>query len=248
MSIEQKVLIVDDEPPARKRLSAMIESIPGFSVCALAGSGGEAVEEAARSRPDIVLMDIRMPGKDGLQAATELAATDSPPAVIFCTAYDEHALAAFRASAVEYLLKPIKNDHLQQALQKARRVTRAQLSSMYERSAAENETLLVRVRGAEELIGVNQIRALIADHKYVSAYLPEREILLDDSLKSLEERYPDQFLRVHRNALVATQYIEALENKDEQQLVRLHAVDIRPVVSRRLLPLVRRAMRNKTDK
>ena len=240
---KQKVLVVDDEPPARMRLASMVEDLPGFTVVALAENGEEALRQAKKLQPDIVLMDIRMPGKDGLQAAAELASNANPPAVIFCTAYDEHALAAFKASAVEYLLKPIKSDHLLEALVKAQRVNRAQLSSLDEGRAPDNQTLLVKTRGAEELIEIGEIRAMIADQKYVSAYLPGKELLIDGSLKSLETKYVDRFLRVHRNALVSIQHIEALETEADQHYLRLKGVDIRPVVSRRLLPLVRRTIR-----
>lgn len=240
---DKKVLVVDDEPPARMRLAKMIEAFEGYELCASADNGNIALELAASHQPDIVLMDIRMPGVDGLQAAKQLAENENPPALIFCTAYDEHALAAFEANAVEYLLKPIKKEYLQRALEKAQSVNRAQMLMLDETDAAEHATLLVKIRGSEERVDISEIRALVADQKYVSAYLPGREILLDESLKSLEEQYSARFLRVHRNALVNSQYIEVLEKEADQYLLRLSDVDVRPVVSRRLLPIVRRAMR-----
>jgi len=240
---DKKVLVVDDEPPARMRLAKMVEAFAGYELCATADNGDMALELAASHQPDIVLMDIRMPGKDGLQAAKQLADNPNPPALIFCTAYDEHALVAFEANAVEYLLKPIRKEQLLRALEKAQSVNRAQMLMLGDTDDAGPATLLVKIRGSEELIDVSEIRAMVADQKYVSAYLPDREFLLDESLKSLEDKYPNIFLRVHRNALVNSKYIEALESEVDQYQLRLRDVDVRPVVSRRLLPIVRRTMR-----
>lgn len=245
-SSEQKILVVDDEPLARARLASMIDALPGFAVCEMAANGDAAIQASAQHSPDIVLMDIRMPGKDGLEAASVLAEIENPPAVIFCTAYDEHALEAFKANAVEYLLKPIKRDHLQQALAKAQSLNRAQLAVLSTENQTTSDILVVKTRGTEERIELDQVRALIADHKYVSVYLPGREILVDDSLKALEERFPAQFFRVHRNALVASKYIEALESDTADagnHFLRMQGVDVKPQVSRRLLPAVRRVLR-----
>ena len=121
-----KVLVVDDEIPARARLRRMLEAMDGCLVCGEAGDGREALLQCERLQPDVLLMDIRMPGMDGLEAARHLLALEHPPAVIFTTAYGEHALAAFEAHAVDYLLKPVRQERLARALASTRRLTRVQ--------------------------------------------------------------------------------------------------------------------------
>ena len=119
-----KILIVDDEPPARRRLLSLVQELGFGAVVGEAANGREALERVAKAPPDVLLLDIRMPGIDGLEVARHLAAFDRPPAVIFTTAYDQHALEAFEAHAVDYLLKPIRRDRLQEALERVRRLTR----------------------------------------------------------------------------------------------------------------------------
>ena len=258
------VLVVDDESPARLRLQAMVEELDGYTVVATAANGEQALLASEAHTPDIVLMDIRMPGIDGLQAARALASLERPPAVIFCTAYDEHALSAFQASAIDYLLKPIKAEQLARALDKAKSVNRAQLAHMQASgvgltAARASAEIFLRVKTArgEERVALADIRALIADSKYVSAYVAGREIILDQSLRMLEAEHADYFLRVHRNALVAAPHVLGLEKSTSQagpdptashsaaQLrVRLADVEIMPLVSRRHAAAVRRLLRS----
>lgn len=243
------VLIVDDEQPARMRLKAMVDALEDYQVIAEAENGRQAMSANENLSPDIVLLDIRMPEMDGLAAAAQLSEQDQPPAVIFCTAYDEHALAAFDAQAVGYLLKPVSRLQLADNLAKAQSVNRSQLANLVPEPIGQRlseECLSVRTRSGHELLAVSEIRALIADKKYVSAYTHNREVLLDLSLKELEGRFGKQFLRVHRNALVAVRYIRGLEKCEDigaQSIVRLEGSDITPVVSRRHLPDVRRLIK-----
>lgn len=243
------VLIVDDEPPARMRLKAMVDALDGYQVIAEAENGQQAMEMNKKLSPDIVLLDIRMPEMDGIAAAAQFSEQDQPPAVIFCTAYDEHALAAFDAQAVGYLLKPVSRLKLTDNLAKAQTVNRSQLANLVPESAQKSlmqKCLSVRTRSGHELLAVNEIRALVADNKYVSAYTHNREVLLDLSLKELERRFAKQFLRVHRNALVAIRYIRCLEKCEDrpgQTVIRLEGSDIAPIVSRRNLPELRRLLK-----
>ena len=113
-----RVAIVDDEPLARERLRRLLAEFPGYEVVGEAGDGAQALALIREQNPDLVLLDIRMPGMDGLQVARHLAEEKTPPAVIFTTAFSEHALSAFDASATAYLLKPIKKEKLREALQR----------------------------------------------------------------------------------------------------------------------------------
>ncbi|NNC54489.1 MAG: response regulator transcription factor [Pseudomonadales bacterium] len=248
-----KVLVVDDEPPARMRLRAMLEDLDDYLWLGEAAHGEQAISLTEALQPDVILMDIRMPGIDGLQAAEKISATAHPPAVIFCTAYDEHALQAFDASAVAYLLKPIKQQQLLAALQKAAVINRAQLAALQPPVDAASDTRYLRVKTSrgEERIALNEIRALVADNKYVSAYTAGRELILDQSLRNLEAEFPDYLLRVHRNALVAIPHVLALEKISTatapetvgQFCVVLDGASIKPAVSRRHIAQLRRLLR-----
>ncbi len=254
----QSILVVDDERPARLRLCALIDKMPAFEVIGEASHGEQALAACQQLRPDIVLMDIRMPGMDGLAAAAQLAGQEQPPAVIFCTAYDEHALSAFESQAIGYLLKPVDANRLQAALENAGKLRRSQLGVVEQlRSqatpAAGPPTLVANSRGGHELIEIDQVRALVADKKYVSAFLENREVLLDESLKTLESQYPEYFFRVHRNTLIGTRYLAGLAKQSvsdtgdgpraDQYVVELRGTSVRPVVSRRLLPSLRKLLK-----
>ena len=166
-------------------------------------------------KPDVVLLDIRMPGLDGLQVAAKLCERDTPPAVVFCTAHDEFALDAFQVSAVGYLVKPVRSEHLLEALKKAEKPNRVQLAALT-RPAAEAGTgprshISARTRKGIELIPLDQVIYFIADHKYVTLRHEGGEVLLDEPLKALEDEFGDRFVRIHRNALVARERIERLQ-------------------------------------
>jgi two-component system response regulator AlgR len=235
-----RVLIADDEAPARERLRRLLVEIgPPWRLAAEAADGGEALA-ACRLQPiDVALLDIRMPRVDGLACARALQDLPTPPAVIFVTAYDEHALAAFDAHAVDYLLKPIRRDRLEAALTRARSLTRAQMSAL-EAARPEREHLIVTYRGGITRIPVDDVLYLRAEQKYVVARHAGGEALLEESLRSLQDRFGDRFVRVHRNALVARDAVVGLE-KDAAGGCHLclRGVPDRLEVSRRHLPEIR---------
>lgn len=241
-----KVLIVDDEPLARDRLQRMVNAVAGYSVVGHAGNGQEAVDLAKRLAPDIVFMDVRMPGMDGLAAAQHLAELDVPPAVIFCTAYDDYAVEAFSSQAVGYLLKPVKKEDLSSALSRARKVNKAQLAELQQSPAIPfggRTHITSRNRRGIDLVPVAEIRMFQADHKYVTAFYGDGEALLDETLKELEDEFEGRFVRVHRNALVSIPHIDGMDRStDGQFYVRLVGIDIRPQVSRRHVAALRKLL------
>lgn len=241
-----KCLVVDDEALARQRLVRMLHGLDGWQVCAEAADGRMALDLSAEHVPDLVLLDIRMPGMDGLEAARHLALLEKPPALIFTTAYGDHALEAFEAQAIDYLLKPIHPERLQQALLKARRLGGEQLQGIHDSGLGSRARthLCARNRGNLELIPLNEVLYLQADHKYVTVCSPSRQILVEESLKSLEQEFPDRFLRIHRNALIAVQALRGVEKNDAgQACVVLEGTDTRLEISRRLLPDIRKRVR-----
>ncbi len=195
---------------------------------------------------DLVLLDISMPGMDGLEAASHLAAQAAPPAVIFVTAYEEHALAAFEKSAVDYLLKPIRRERLEKALKKAQQLTRPQLKALEDLQQGESEEYIsVSFRGGLERIPVADVIFFLADQKYVTVRHSGGEALLEESLKSLEERLGDHFIRIHRNALVSRSRVTGVRRGEEgQSLVSLQGSDLLLEVSRRHLPEVRHLLKS----
>ncbi len=240
------VLIVDDEQLARQRLRHMIGEIGGLRVIGEAANGEQALQNAQNSNPDIILMDIRMPGMDGLQAADYISRMSNPPAIIFTTAYSDHALNAFEAHAVDYLLKPIKQDRLKKALQAARRVTRAQLNRLLE---IENDTsrskICVKIRGELELVPVEDIVYFKADQKYVTLRTEDHEYLIEESLKALEQEFSNRFMRIHRNALVALDYVNGMAKNDKgHACIVFENIDDKLEISRRHLAEVRKKLKN----
>jgi len=242
-----KILVVDDEPPARQRLSSLIEELGApYELAGEAADGAEALRQFERCGADLVLMDIRMPGMDGLEAARRLAEHEHPPAVIFTTAYEEHALEAFESSARDYLLKPVRRERLLAALQRCQRLTRSQLDAAAALVARSRETpqLSVNYRGGVRTLPLDQVIYLRADSKYVVARHSEGELLLEESLKSLEERYGAWFLRIHRNALVSRHSLRSLERgADGIHRVLMRGCDETLEVSRRHLADLRRMLK-----
>lgn len=239
-----RVLICDDEPLARDRMRRMLEKVPATLCVGEAENGEELLEQVPDLHPDLILLDIRMPGMDGLKAASRLSESDNPPAIVFCTAYDEHAIAAFKVNAIDYLLKPVRQEDLEKVLHKASRVNKAQLATV-RKEMGEEETLpghngkkvreyiSARSRRGIELIPVSDVRYFLADQKYVTVRHSQGETLLDETLKELEDEFGERFVRVHRNALVALAYVEGLEHRNNQHQLRLQGVPERLVVSRR---------------
>ncbi len=243
-----KILIVDDEALARAHLRRLLEDIGAPNKCVgEASNGAAAIQLCEQLAADLVLLDISMPGMDGLTAASELAQLALSPAVIFTTAYDKYALEAFDQNAIDYLLKPIRRQRLEQALTKASNLTRPQLQVLQQlQQKSEPEYISVSFRGTLRRIPVDEIIYFRAEHKYVLAQHGDGEVLLEESLKSLEERFGDRFMRIHRNALVATKRLMGLsKDADGIALVQLDGTEQRLEVSRRHLPDVRRLLHNR---
>ena len=241
-----KCLVVDDESLARERLARLLAELPGWEACGVACNGAEALRQAERLQPDLVLLDIRMPGMDGLEAARYLAGFDRPPAVVFTTAYGDHALEAFDAHAIDYLLKPIHPERLRQALDKAARLGGTPLEELGAAAGSARRThFCARVRGNLELVPVDQVVFLQADNKYVTVRSPGQQIIVEESLKSLEQELGASFLRIHRSALVAVHALRGLDKDPAGHCrVLLEGVEDRLEVSRRLLPEVRRRIKS----
>jgi two-component system response regulator AlgR len=241
-----KCLVVDDEALARERLARLLVELPGWELCGEAGSGAEALRQAELLQPDLVLMDIRMPGMDGLEAARHLAGFDRPPAVVFTTAYGDHALEAFDAHAIDYLLKPIHPERLRQALDKAARLGGIPPQELRNAAGSARRThFCARIRGDLQLVPVDDVVFLQADNKYVTVRSPGQQILIEESLRSLEQELGASFLRIHRNALVAVHAVRGLEKDPGGHCrVLLEGVEERLEVSRRLLPEVRRRIKS----
>lgn len=242
------VLIVDDEPLARERLARMVGKLDGYRVLEpYAANGEEALRLIDSLKPDVVLLDIRMPGLDGLQVAGKLCERDTPPAVVFCTAHDEFALEAFQVSAVGYLVKPIREELLADALRKAERPNRVQLAALTKPNAAPGQPrshISARTRKGIELIPIGNVLYFIADHKYVTLRHEEGEVLLDEPLKALEDEFGERFVRIHRNALVARDRIERLQRTPLGHFqLYLKGNNVEPLtVSRRHVAGVRKLM------
>lgn len=241
-----KVLIVDDEQLARERLARMVTALEGHQVVGEAGNGRQALAEAQQTDPDLVLLDIRMPGMDGLETARHLSELDEPPAVIFCTAYEEHAVEAFELQAVGYLLKPVRRENLEGALDKAQRVNKAQLAALGGELAPSRRThISARTRRGIELVPVEDVRYFQADQKYVTVRFGDGEVIIDEPLRELEQEFGDLFLRIHRNSLVAAAHIERLERTGPgQSRIRVKDVEEPLDVSRRHLASVRKFVKS----
>jgi two-component system response regulator AlgR len=231
-----RVLIVDDEPPARERLGRMLAELADVAVAGEAGNGAEALEACGRLLPDIVLLDIRMPGMDGIEVARHLNALEEPPAVIFVTAHDEHALAAFEAQALGYLLKPVRQEKLARAIQRAARVAAPQLQRVAEQAQLGRRRQQVAARLGDQLrlIPVEDIYYFAAGQKYVTVRHRGGSDLIDESLRALAAEFAPDFVRIHRNSLVAARHVAAIERSAEgQYLARMKDCEEALPVSRR---------------
>lgn len=208
-----KVLIVDDEAPARERLRQLLEDDPLHSVVGEARNGKEALKAASELDPDVVLLDIRMPGLSGIEAAHHLNEFENPPAVVFTTAFDEYAIEAFDANAVGYVLKPVRRERLQKAMQRAARVSNRAIEDIAAAPGVESTRTHVcaRHQGELKLIPLLDINCFHADQKYVRVVHDGGEHLIDDSLKSLETEFSGDFVRVHRSVLVSVARIDSLQ-------------------------------------
>jgi len=242
-----QVLVVDDELLARSRLRTLLADCasPPVTIAGEAGNASQAMELLRRVAFDAVLLDIHMPGADGVALAQALRALPDPPAIVFVTAHAEHAVAAFELEAVDYLTKPVRLERLQSALQKVERVR--SVARMAPQSETAPEILLIQDRGRTERVPLPEVLYFKAELKYITVRTASRSYILDASLTELEERHPGQFLRVHRNALVARRAVRALEKhydpeEGEGWALRLNGIDELLAVSRRQLSAVREAL------
>jgi len=246
-----KILIADDEPLARERLRSLCDEFKKFSVVGEAQHGKQVLDLIPGCLPDIILLDIRMPGMDGLEAAQHISNFETPPAIIFTTAYDQYAIDAFETNAVGYLLKPIKKEKLLDSLNAASKLTRAQLQAIQEEKKTTPHYISARIQGNIQLIPINSIRYFQADQKYVSVGFFDngvsKEVLIEESLKSLEQTFHIEFIRIHRNALIAETYITGLEkDKEGAHWLCLQDMQYKLEVSRRHLPDVRKIIKEKS--
>ena len=231
-----RTLIVDDEPPARERLRRLLDGIQDVAVVGEAANGRDALELCARLQPDVVLLDIRMPGMDGIEAARHMNALDEPPAVIFTTAYDEYALEAFETQAVGYLLKPVRLEKLARAVRHAARIAGPQLLRLAEQSQLGRRRSQICARLGEQLrlIPVDDVLYFSADQKYVTVVHRGGSDLIDESLRALAGEFAPDFVRIHRNSLVAVRHVQCVErSEDGRYLVRFKERDDTLPVSRR---------------
>ena len=245
-----KVLIVDDEKPARDRLRQLIADFGNHEVVAEAVNGEQALSMAVAHDPDVVLLDIRMPGVDGIETAHHLNAMASPPAVVFTTAYDEYAIDAFEARAIGYVLKPVRRERLEKALEHAARITGQMLKQLTSESNLQSrrQHVCARVQGELRLIPIESINFFNADQKYVTVHHSDGQDLIDDSLKSLEDEFTDEFVRIHRSVLVAVEQIDRLQKTDDGKIRIVLRQDSLAdgdelVVSRRHLSNVRKRLK-----
>lgn len=238
---DQRLLIVDDEPLARQRLRDLVGDVGGYVVVGEAANGVEALALLQQQVIDIALVDIRMPVMDGIELAQHLQAMTQPPALIFTTAYDHYALQAFELNAIDYLLKPIRSERLQAALAKARPLQSAQVQSIGALQQTHDH-LSIHERGKVLLVPLAEVLYLRAELKYVTVRTREKSYLLEASLSQLEQAYATQFVRIHRNALVARQAIRGFEKQriadgedagDAVWVVLMHGIPETLVVSRR---------------
>lgn len=231
-----RILIADDEPLARTRMAALLTECEGAQVVASVGDGEAALRETIALKPDVLLADIAMPGMDGLMLARRLQSMPHPPQLIFCTAYDAHALSAYELRAADYLLKPVRIERLREAL------ARAQALRAREHTASR-ETLVARVRGAPLKIPLEDVVYLTADEKYVAVHRIGETLLIEESLKSIEAAFPDRFVRIHRNCLVPAARLLGLQRDAHGEMHAMIAgTDETPEVSRRNLAAVRKLL------
>ena len=236
-----RLLIVDDEPLARARLLALLKDFTDITAVAEASNGLQAIEQYKEMQADVILMDIRMPGMDGLEAAGHLARLENGPIIIFTTAYDDHALDAYDLNAIGYLLKPVQKEKLIQSLTTAQRLTSDQVNEL---PSTKRKFISAQVAGNLHMVALDDVYYFRADQKYVVACHANGELLLEDTLKALESELSGRFVRVHRSALVALDKISSLDKSSSgQTVVTFAGIEDELEVSRRHLPDVRKTIK-----
>ena len=235
------LLIVDDEAPARKRLQRMLEQLQDVQVTGEAATGQDALQMIALKKPDVLLLDISMPGLTGMKLAQMLQKQDSAPAIIFCTAWSDQAVEAFECDAVDYLVKPVRAERLVLALDKARR--------FLARSDSGTGDSFIRstVGGKVKLVPMTEVIYLSAEDKYTTAVYEGGRMLINQSLLELENEHAEILVRVHRGILVIKKRIRGLEKAPGgRHFLNLDGCDDCPQVSRRNLPAIRKLIRELT--
>ncbi len=241
-----KVLIVDDERLARERLARLLIELDDAMEIMQADNGVAALKLVDEHMPTVLLLDIHMPIMGGLEVADHLTRLAAPPAVIFTTAHADYAVQAFDTNALDYLMKPIRKERLSQALKKTGTLHPSQINRFKRNADLEvgRSHLSTTVNGRLQIVSVEKIHYLKAEHKYVSAVWPAGELLIDDSLKSLEREFTGYFMRIHRNTLVALKYVQALDkDADGNAIIKLHTIETPLAVSRRHLGNVRKTLK-----
>ena len=236
-----RAIIVDDEALSRKHFTHVVEQVGGVTLVGEAANIVEARELFERMQPEVVVLDVRLPGTSGLEWAKELAKATCPPAVIFSSAFESHALEAFRSGGDGYLLKPVKPELLRECLAKITRASRALRTGNL--PAGERRFLTIKSRRGLTVLPIEDVRYFYADQKYVMAVTNDGERVLDEALRHLETEYHDALLRVHRNALVTIEHVTGLKRLPTGQYqVELRGIEGGPLVSRRHLSDVRKRL------
>ncbi|HET7360292.1 MAG TPA: LytTR family DNA-binding domain-containing protein [Rhodanobacteraceae bacterium] len=239
------VVIADDEPLARERLRVLLAAQGGVRVVAEAADGHDALHACAEHEPDLVLLDIAMPGLGGMEAARHLAAFEPRPAVVFCTAYDEHALSAFEAEAIDYLVKPVRAERLAAALERVRTFAAGRGHGGTPGTRNSRQHLCARLRGSLRLIPIEDVHYLQAEEKYVVVHHAHGEDLIEESLKSLEDEFGERFVRIHRNCLVARHEIVELRRSPDGHVQAVLRHGTQPLeVSRRCVSGLRETLKH----
>ena len=231
-----RILIADDEPLARTRLTALLRDCDGAEVVASAGDGEAALVACVQLHPDLLLLDIAMPGLDGIGVARRVALLPNPPQLVFCTAYEQHALAAYELRAADYLLKPVRIERLREALARAQ--------ALRQRVLPTDSTLSAQAHGTPVRVPLHDVLYLGADDKYVTVHRATGEALTEQSLKTIEEMFPGRFVRVHRACLIPVERLIGLRrDADGTTHALIAGSEAEPEISRRNLAAVRKLLR-----
>jgi len=234
------ILLVDDEPHARERLRRQLEELGGaYRIVGEASDGTSAIAQCVATNADLVLLDVRIPGPDGLHVAEHLARLEPPPAVILVTAFPQYALEAFERHIADYLVKPVRTERLREALERLPLVHRVQRDA----ETAPRRHLNAAYRGGIQTVAIEDVLYLHAEQKYVLARHIHGTLLLDESLRVLEQAFPEDFVRIHRGTLVARRHLIALETTDGNPVAVVRGLTERLPISRRHLPSIRRLLR-----
>jgi two-component system response regulator AlgR len=234
-----RVLIADDEPLARMRLEALLRECSGAELVGSVGDAEAVLTLLPEVKPDVLLLDIEMPGLSGLDLAHRLKALPAPPQVVFCTAYEQHAVSAFDLAAADYLVKPVRGDRLCAALRRA-----AQRRVEAPATPSRRDHLCARIRGELKRVPLNAVLCLLADDKYVTVHHRDGSLLIEESLKQLDLEFPGRFVRLHRNCLVPRERLLGLKSlPDGRTIAQIAGCDLEPEISRRKLPALRELLR-----